>query len=761
MWLQNHMWLAALVLIAGQVYAVEVTEGGEDVKHSGDVKITCIDPIAGEDTKLSLSVVEKSLNDLQPLVSAMCAGHVEAGNPSMWEAAWKDKPDLGKVSNFKAISSLDEATDPNVKVFDSNTMDFSDITADVTKMDDDKKGTDSSVQTSFGTAAAEPAEPKTQVPPEEVSVKTYLGKLRGYRNKLEDNEGYIYSFLGVPYAQPPTGSRRFKPPLPVTAYKSDEAFGFRSECPQVKAYGERRFEFIGNEDCLTLNIFSPSLTSNKDALKPVMVWFHGGAFTMGSGNEYVPVEMTKQGVLVVTVNFRLGALGYLTFGNDIVSGNMGLKDQLESLRWIKRFIHNFGGDPDKVTIFGQSSGSLMVSAMQLSPKATGLFRSAITQSGNMLMRRVTAEASDEKRTAKGLAEKVGCASDYSEAMLECMQKIPIEELIQMSSYAAPNLGAPKSERERGPWWPVVDHYATDPVLPMEPLNAIKTGMFNKVPMMSGTVTNDGAIQAMSLLRPQQAPERFWQAMAPILLMIGDSANTTETSYDDVILASMATKYYTNEDYNFDKTMQSWIDLFSDALFLSPDQKWVDIMVEQEVPVYNYRFTLKPTTSVSELFGVEDNEFTPVNGEDILMLFDQFSSLYLEEDQETKIGDMMIEYWTNFAKYGNPSPFDKGALPNWKQVTEQKEYLEISKTPEMKYNIHPERITFWQKMLWDRKEDHIDRMMLYGKLSKLFMMSNNMMDNNNNNNWISDNSRNNYNLNRPSKTDDEYSNRFNY
>ena len=115
-------------------------------------------------------------------------------------------------------------------------------------------------------AAQEPASPKEPaqpIPPEEVEVKTYLGRLKGYRNKLDKGEGYIYSFLGVPYAQAPIGKRRFKAPLPVTAYKSDEAFGFRAECAQVKAYGEKRFQFVGSEDCLFLNIFSPSLTQNK------------------------------------------------------------------------------------------------------------------------------------------------------------------------------------------------------------------------------------------------------------------------------------------------------------------------------------------------------------------------------------------------------------------------------------------------------------------------------------------------------------------
>jgi len=735
MWLQNQVWLAACA-VAVLNY---VTAEGIDEKNSGDVKIVC-HSVTEENTSLSLSVVDKSLNDLKQLVEAMCAGHTSSGMPNLWEASWKNKAELGTVSNFKMITSEEEALAmgglPPPQAFpgsqgsssnkkeeielDSN----NDITDDVTKIMEEKPAVVAAQPASPAQEPAAPKEPAQPSPPEEVEVKTYLGRLRGYRNKLEKREGYIYSFLGVPYAQPPVGKRRFKAPLPVTAFKSDEAFGFRAECAQVKAYGEKRFQFVGSEDCLTLNVFSPSLTQNKDALKPVMVWFHGGAFTMGAGNEYIPVEMVKKGVVVVTVNYRLGALGFLTFGNDIVSGNMGLKDQLESLRWVKRFIHNFGGDPQQVTVFGQSSGALMVNAMQLSPKATGLFSKAITQSGNMLMRRATAEASDEKRSARQLAAKAECPTDYSEAMLTCMQNIPAEGLIEMSGYAAPNLMAEQADRDRGPWWPVIDSYSTDPVLPMEPLNAMKTGMFNKVPMISGTVANDGAINVLSMLGGNPNAKALWRRMAASMLMVGNSANVSETSYDDVILASTATKYYTGEDYNVDSNYKSWIELFTDALFLSPDQKVVELMQSHKVPVYNYHFTFKPDTSMAALFGVPDNKVTPVNGEDILMLFDQFEQMHLETDRETKIGDMMIEYWTNFAKYGNPTPFDNNPqLPKWKPVTENKEYLDIGEKIEMKYNVHPERMNFWQKMMWDRKEDHIDRMMLYGKLSKLFLMGN--------------------------------------
>jgi len=714
MWLQNLVWLAsiALVFFAQFVKSADVADGADE-KRSGNVKIKCVKP-GEDDTNLSLTVSDKALNDLEDLVKAMCAGHTAAGMPSLWEASWEDHPD-DKISNFliqgdPSLEGVDTSGFDKIGIppgsVETEWIDNNDITDDVTKIEDEP-----------------PAEAKNEVPPSHVTVNTYLGKVKGLKNMLDSGDGFIYSFLGVPYAQPPTGNKRFKPPLPVTAYGEHEAFGFRNECPQVKAYGDRAFEFQGDEDCLYLNIFSPSLTKNAAALKPVMVFFHGGAFTMGAGNEYIPVEMAIKDVVVVTVNYRLSALGFMTFGNDIVSGNMGLRDQLESLRWVKRFINNFGGDPDKVTIFGQSSGAMMVHALQLSPKAQGLFKYAIAQSGNMLMRRVKAEISDEKRIAKNIAEKFECPSNYDQEMLECLQKLPVQKLIQDAGYAAPNIHADIKERERGPWFPVVDAFSTDPILPLDPLEAMKTGKFNKVPFISGTMANDGAIQVASILGPNPEKEKVWKSMAAQLLMLSQSANVSETKYEDVMAASIVTQFYTNEVYDFDKNGRAWIQMMTDALFLSPDQKAVELYAKHGVPVYNYYFNYKPNTTISKIFGFPDNELAPINGEDILHLFDQFSGIHLESKIETKVGNTMIDYWTNFAKYGNPSPFDSDDLVKWEQYTDKKAYLEIKPSPEMKYNIAPERMTFWQRILWDKKEDTIDRHVLYAKLTKLFLHAN--------------------------------------
>jgi len=518
------------------------------------------------------------------------------------------------------------------------------------------------------------------------------------------------------------GHRRFKPPMPVTAFGELDACCFKPVCPQVPFYGDSANKFTGDEDCLHLNIFSPSLTQSKDALKPVMIWIHGGGYIFGSGNEYIPIALLKKDVVVVTINYRLAVMGYLTFANDIVSGNMGLRDQLEAIKWVKRFIHNFGGDPNKITIFGESAGGSSVHAIHMSPKSKGLISGAIAQSGTMLMRRTTQEAAHEERNAMRIAQKFNCSSlQYDDAMLQCLQEVSAEDLFMSSMYVGHRTDVSRVDRERSHWWPIVDAYSSDPVLPVDPLTAMKTGMFNKAPLMSGTIKNEGALHVVGLITPGSGDKQgFWKYIAAQQLMLTESANVTETSMDEFKLAQVATQYYTDWNFHLMKKGQEWMDLFTDALFLSPDQKVMQAVTDQGNVAYNYVFNYAPNNTMAKVIGVPDNSISPVQGEDVTHLFEHVAGVNIQTDEEQTVSAIMIEYWTNFAKYGNPSPFTDTDLPQWKPYSNEKNYLEIKPVPEMKSDIHPERMFFWQKMLWDKREDAVDRLMLYNKLTKLFI-----------------------------------------
>lgn len=324
-----------------------------------------------------------------------------------------------------------------------------------------------------------------------VQVNTFLGSVTGRQTKLKTNET-VFKFLGIPYARPPIGNLRFKPPQPVAAYDDLQALEFGSICPQHAFNGEVTSEIVGNEDCLFLNIFTISLPQNETSakLKPVMLWIHGGAFVFGSSNIYDPAPLIKKNVVVVTINYRLGGLGFLTFGNDIVGGNMGIRDQIAAVQWTFSFIQYFGGDPTKITIFGESAGAISVNAIQLSPKSLGLISGAIIQSGTMLAYRTDAEVNKPERIAAKLASVFNCTStSYDSAMLDCLQDISIEDFLVQTKVSLQIEEKETDEFERGIWQPVVDSYSSDPVIPVDPLTALSRGQFNRVPIITGKQRN--------------------------------------------------------------------------------------------------------------------------------------------------------------------------------------------------------------------------------------------------------------------------------
>uniref|UniRef100_A0A1Y1LSP7 Carboxylic ester hydrolase n=1 Tax=Photinus pyralis TaxID=7054 RepID=A0A1Y1LSP7_PHOPY len=198
------------------------------------------------------------------------------------------------------------------------------------------------------------------------------GKLRG-KVEIDYCGGKYYSFRGIPYAKPPIGNLRFKAPLPPDQWSGiRDAVKHQSEC----CCRDLMFnQIIGSEDCLYLNVYTPQIHCESMHLKPVMFWIHGGGFVRGSGNSdtYGPDFLITQDVVIVTINYRLGILGFLNFEDPSldVPGNAGLKDQVMGLKWVRENIANFGGDPSNVTIFGESAGAASVHLLMLSPLARG------------------------------------------------------------------------------------------------------------------------------------------------------------------------------------------------------------------------------------------------------------------------------------------------------------------------------------------------------------------------------------------------------
>ncbi|KAF2898714.1 hypothetical protein ILUMI_07459 [Ignelater luminosus] len=258
-------------------------------------------------------------------------------------------------------------------------------------------------------------------------VSIQEGKLRG-KICCDFIGGQYFSFQGIPYAKPPVGQLRFKAPQP-----SEPWTGIRDATIEgnICYHLTESKQYVGSEDCLFLNVYTPKLPIKDEFnLKPVMFWIHGGAFYYGSGNTdlYGPDYLISEDVVIVTINYRFGLLGFLNLEDPTlgVPGNAGLKDQVMALKWVKRNISQFCGDPDNVTIFGQSSGSASVQCLMLSPMAKGLFHKAIMQSGTALDYWTRG-----KPSAPLVAGVLHLDAANEQEILKTLQSMSVEELFKL------------------------------------------------------------------------------------------------------------------------------------------------------------------------------------------------------------------------------------------------------------------------------------------------------------------------------------------
>ncbi|XP_066283262.1 fatty acyl-CoA hydrolase precursor, medium chain-like [Branchiostoma lanceolatum] len=326
-----------------------------------------------------------------------------------------------------------------------------------------------------------------------VQVSTQYGDVRGYELQTDTAVGdpvydRLYVFKGIPYAAPPVGDLRFRPPADPTPWSGvRDATEFGRQCPQrnnTASYPPVYRDFVyplrtyQGEDCLSLNVYTHEINNSYGL--PVMVWIYGGGLTTGSSLIY-PGEAfaAHNNVVLVTINYRLGALGFLPTRDEDAPGNFGLLDQVKALEWVQANIRNFGGDPTWVTIFGQSAGGWSVSLLVMSPLATGLFHRAISESGVAV---VPTLRRGDIAAAEALARAVGCSAEGYETMMACLRGKPAAELQNAEGIDMRT--------------PVVDgHFLTD-----TPWNILHKKQQNSVDYLLGT-NNDEWGWLQSLFRP--------------------------------------------------------------------------------------------------------------------------------------------------------------------------------------------------------------------------------------------------------------------
>lgn len=430
-------------------------------------------------------------------------------------------------------------------------------------------------------------------------------------------------FLGVRYAQPPLGPLRWAAPKPAAAAPGEQsARHLGSACVQpVDGWnfnprpGDR---MKGSEDCLFLNIYAPRAAGPK---RPVMVWLHGGGFVTGSGNEYDGHILAEEGnVLVVTVNYRLGALGFLSHpALGAESGNFGLLDQQMALRWIGRNIAAFGGDPSRVTIFGESAGGVAVCAHLVSPGARGLFSRAIIESGPCLaFPRPAADLKGERYA--GLA---GCPA-RGEETLPCLRAIPA---FKVSAISPAETGIGDTA------WTLV---AGTPVLP-DLMTALRGGAFAHVPVLNGSNRDEGRLFAFVGL-PRMGTRDAYERNARIQFGAGA----------DRILAAYPATAYRSPALAFASYM-------TDFLFACPALQ-ANTAMARYTPVYAYEFADRTGRFAS----AEPAEIAPLgayHAKEVQFVFRTpsfFSGTAAFSPDQLRLSRRMMAAWTSFARNGVPT-----------------------------------------------------------------------------------------------------------
>ena len=313
-------------------------------------------------------------------------------------------------------------------------------------------------------------------------VQTSNGPVHGFVNSG------VFEFLGIPYAAPPVGSLRWMPPQPPASWTTTrEATTYGNTCPQNYEFGVFAGPPSDTEDCLYLNVFTTNPGRGK---APVLVWIHGGGLFDGESSDYDASELAEGGpagpTVVVTINYRLGLLGYLAHpaldAEGHPFGNYGLLDQQAALRWVRDNIAAFGGDPDNVTLGGQSAGSTSTAANMISPAGKGLFHRAIWQSGPLLNIQATALTTAETN-GTGFAAAAGCDSGSATEIAACLRALSVSQILALQSICNSEVCT-----GNGPY--LTGLLVDGTVLPIPPDTAWATGEFSQVPILHGTTKDE-------------------------------------------------------------------------------------------------------------------------------------------------------------------------------------------------------------------------------------------------------------------------------
>uniref|UniRef100_A0A8C5G1E2 Neuroligin-2-like n=1 Tax=Gouania willdenowi TaxID=441366 RepID=A0A8C5G1E2_GOUWI len=563
------------------------------------------------------------------------------------------------------------------------------------------------------------------------TVNTNYGKLRGIKKDL-NNEilGPVEQYLGVPYATAPIGDRRFQPPeAPGSWQEIRNATQFAPVCPQnihgvlpeimLPVWFTDNLDvaagYIQNqsEDCLYLNVYVPTedgpLTKKHDESsmnkprdedirdrrkKPVMLFIHGGSYMEGTGNMFDASVLAAYGnVIVVTMNYRLGVLGFLSTGDQSAKGNYGLLDQIQALRWLNENIGHFGGDPERITIFGSGAGASCVNLLILSHHSEGLFHRAIAQSGTAISS--WSVNYQPLKYTKILARKVGCTYTETADLVDCLRRKNFRELVDQDIQPA---------RYHIAFGPVVD----GDVVPDDPEILMQQGEFLNYDILIGVNQGEG----LKFVDDSEDNDGISAAAFDYTI-----SNFVDNLYGypegkDILRETIKFMYtdWADRD-NGDMRRKTLLALFTDHQWVAPAVATAKLHAEFQSPVYFYTFYHHCQTETRPEWAdaAHGDEIPYVFGVPMIGATDLFPCNFSKND--VMLSAVVMTYWTNFAKTGDPNlpvPQDTKFIhtkPNrfeeviWTKFnSKDKQYLHIGLKPRVRDNYRANKVAFWLELV---------------------------------------------------------------